>query len=250
MEPVRDRPTAILPDSKRIKSGGALIEYSLFQKTLENLKSVDALDNLVVKWTSNKFVTVNVPINFYYSTCFKTPRNTGSDKFVYFYDGNFIDEKKIILAVRAHIHSKTGEILHLKKSDAMRGTDALELGITVLKKLKIQRIFLHDASSFEFAPGISFLMRVYVPIISADGRSWYGKYKLYPLLCRNLEGSRNLEAETEEERKAPIYNQDPNFHKEAVHFIRNLPVSVLIDEVISQPNEKEEIRLIAAQHSA
>ncbi|MFN4174626.1 MAG: hypothetical protein ACK4HV_05945, partial [Parachlamydiaceae bacterium] len=226
------------------------IDYALFQKTVDNLKTIEALDNLIVKWPNEKDVAIHVPVNLYYSTCFKTPKNTGSDKFVYFYDGKALDEKKIILAMRVHMHSKSGEILHLKKSEAMSGKEALELGLSILKKLKIRRIFLHDASYFEFKPGVSFLMRVYVPIISDDGRSFYGKREFYPLLCRNLEGARNYDAETEAERKTPIYNQDPVFHKEAVHFIRNMQVSVFINEVITDTGEKEAFKKLCLNKTA
>ena len=250
MEPVRERPIAVAPDSKKARMGGAIIEYPLFQKVFENLKTIDGLDNLVVNWVSRKLVAIHLHRSSYYSTCFKKPNKPTNDKYIYFYDGGTIDIKKIILGIRAHIHSKSGEILTIKKSDAMRGTEVLELGIALLKKLKIQRTYLHDASSFQFAEGISFFMRVYVPLISPDGKSWYGKHKFFPLLCRNMEGAPNLDAETEEERKAPIYNQDPNFYNEAVNYLREFSVSVLIDEVITDSKEKEEIRIIAVQHSA
>jgi len=246
MQPVRDRPTAAFPDSKkRREESKVIVEYALFEKTLACLKSAEALNNFVVRWPSKHFVSINVPSNWFYSTCFKAPARSSNHSFVYFYNGDKVKESEIILAVRANPTTKTGEILHLKKTDAMGGTEALKLAITILAKLKAERKYLNDASYFEFEGGARLLMRVFVPMVSPDGKSWYGKYDFYPLLCRNLEGARNMDAETEEERKAPIYNQDPNFYREAINFMRAMPVAVLINEVITQPKDKEELMSIA-----
>lgn len=246
MQPVRERPNITAPEPKK-KRGEfkVIVEFNLFQKTVEQIKKVEDLDNLVVRWPSNKLVAIRTPANFYYSTCFSHTK--GTHNFVYFYDGDTIDEKKVLLAVRSHPAGKSGEIIHLKKSEAMSGTESLLLGIKLLKALKIKRIFTNDASYFKFA-GVNLLMRVYLPITSQDGKSFYGKHKFVPMACSNLVGAANLEAETAEERKAPIYNQDPNFYYESIRHIRNTSLSTFVHEILTVQAEKEKVLEMATKY--
>src|SRR5690606_26512817 len=87
-----------------------------------------------------------------------------------------------------------GELCHIQKGEKISGNQVKSICFSILNALKIEMIYLNDDSKMTFAlpPNGPFgaqktvRMAEYLPIVTADGDSWYGKEGFSPLYCNGV----------------------------------------------------------------
>lgn len=148
------------------------------------------------------------------------------------------DRSAPLAAIRFNPEGTKGELVYIQKGKHLTGTQMSDLTFMILNFLKVDFVYLNDDAHFPVqVPGttttLELPIRMYLPIMSSQGETWYGKRKFSPLSCHQLQTS----------DKSVIKTQDPTQYYEAVKNVRDISLAILYREVLNPEAQKELITL-------
>jgi len=133
--------------------------------------------------------------------------------------------------IRIDKQLKIAEIIHIERAPNFSGNEVKALCISILDYLSPQKIFLNDDAKIPAQLNTEEIaLRVSLPIVSDNKKTWYPKFK--PMTFQSiklLNGKLSI-------------NQNEHIYQKAVSVIRNTLLSDLIE-----PNEKES-KLVVWMH--
>ena len=151
------------------------------------------------------------------------------------------DCKKHILHLRIDKTGKEGEIVYLKRSKRypkITGTYVKTLANRLLDFIKPEKVVLNDDAKVKVPRSNrkrkrieTIHLRTFLPIVSPDGESWYGRNGFSPMCCRGKKSLKNM----------TVY-QDPNYYYAAVKKVKNTKIGELYENIFEDdPSRKRNL---------
>lgn len=137
------------------------------------------------------------------------------------------EREEPLVHIRLNPDGTKGELVYIKKAKHMSGTQISDLTFFILNYLKADFIYLNDDSHYPIrrcsaSAVLEMPIRMYLPIISSDGETWYGKRGFSPLHCKDLQTS----------DPSVVKTQDPTQYYLAVRILRNISLATLYRDVL------------------
>jgi hypothetical protein len=149
-----------------------------------------------------------------------------------------------LLSLRFNPSGTVGEIVYIQKGTQFSGSQIKEISMQILQFLKIDRVYLNDDAKFTVSyPSdeenkghtITIPMRTYLPVVTDEGETWYGKSGFSPFDCHELRSF---------ERGVKVSQNRESYYR-SVMTVREISLAVLYREVLSQPSKFTLISLCA-----
>lgn len=145
-----------------------------------------------------------------------------------------------LIQLRVNPQGNTAEIVYVQKGSFLSGTQMKELALSMLNALKPDLVYLNDDAKFTFdVPNsmetLTVPIRSYLPIISPQGETWYGKDGFSPLQCNNLQTSDPHIKKT----------QDPTEYYRSVALVRNTSLKDLYQYILPEESKNTLLDLCA-----
>jgi hypothetical protein len=125
-----------------------------------------------------------------------------------------------LLQIRSDAEGKLGEILFIKGSESIKGSEVKKLAMALINFLHIEIVILHDTAKLE-VDGKEIFLKKFLPIVSEDGCTWYERdgFKVFPIKAKVVE-----KQDCDEGRAV---NQSPQSYAAAIALLRTFSVIML-----------------------
>ena len=145
-----------------------------------------------------------------------------------------------LVQLRVNPQGNIAELVYLQKGLWMSGNQLKELSLLMLKALKPDHIYLNDDANISLnVPGsmesLTVPIRSYLPLMSPEGETWYGKDGFSPLYCQELQTSDKKVKKT----------QDPTIYYNAVAQVRNTSLKDLYQKILPKKSTSVMLDLCA-----
>lgn len=115
--------------------------------------------------------------NDYDTQCFQEqhlllPGQTPHQKYTYI-NLTYEDEDKLYFQIRLDAALNYAEILHIEKCHQISGSHIKNLCMSVLRHLNPYYIYLSDDAEYETKSGVKLPLRVLLPIVAPEPKTWY-----------------------------------------------------------------------------
>lgn len=154
----------------------------------------------------------------YTSQCFAEKElNFDINNFSYFYINASIenDEEKLCFQIRLDPWISTSEILHVEKIQELSGNQVKSICLSILNYLNPTYVYLNDDSKITLSSNKTIELRVLLPIVNNEPKTWYTSdgFTLLPF------------SQLESPSATILENQNHEDYIQAVDKIRNTPLS-------------------------
>lgn len=141
--------------------------------------------------------------------------------------------KEPLLQIRIDKSGKLGEILFIRGTESIKGTDIKKLSMALIEFLQIECVILQDTAKLE-KKGEALLLKKFLPIVSEDAKTWYEREGFRPLSCEAFKV-----VGQESDKLGRNVSQNPQTYSSAIAKIRKTRLEKLLSFFAPETKQKK-----------